>query len=188
MKILTRLFRIIRINFILARYNIDEIVLGAHWFYPFRFFVFFNPFYWTSVRKLPRGERIRMAIESLGPIFVKAGQLLSTRRDIIPDDIATELAKLQDRVPPFAGHKAKKIVEAALKQPIDNIFLSFDMNALASASIAQVHAATLLDNQSVVVKVLRPNIENIIARDIDLLMTMAKMAERYLSEARHFKP
>src|SRR3990167_10340841 len=145
MKIITRLFRIIRINFILARYNIDEIILGTHWFYPFRFFVFFNPYYWTPVRKLPRGERIRLAIEALGPIFVKAGQLLSTRRDVIPEDIALELAKLQDRVPPFSGQKAKKMVEAALTTPLENVFLEFDTKALASASIAQVHAAKLLD-------------------------------------------
>lgn len=188
MKIFTRIFRLIRINFILMRYNIDEIVLGTHWFYPLRFFVYFNPYYWTLKNKLTRGERIRLAIEELGPIFVKAGQILSTRRDLLPDDIASELAKLQDRVPPFSGAAAKEIIENSLRAKLDTVFTEFDLNALASASIAQVHAATLRDNTSVVVKVLRPNIKKMIDRDIDLLTSLAKLAERYWYNARHFKP
>lgn len=188
MKIFNRVFRLIRINFILARYNIDEVILGTHWFYPFRYAVFFNPYYWITGKKLTRGERIRRALEELGPIFVKAGQIISTRRDLIPDDIAIELAKLQDRVPPFPGKLAKKIIEESLDCPIENAFSEFDMNALASASIAQVHAAKLMSGQSVVVKVLRPNIHKIIDRDIDILVTFAKIAERYWYEARHFKP
>src|SRR3990167_5871326 len=158
MKIITRLFRIIRINFILARYNIDEIILGTHWFYPLRFIVYFNPFYWTIGKKLSRGERIRRALEDLGPIFVKAGQIISTRRDLLPDDVAIELSKLQDRVPPFPGKQAKAMIEEALHCPIEEAFSEFDMNALASASIAQVHAAKLLGGEAVVVKVLRPHI------------------------------
>lgn len=188
MKIFTRLFRLIRINFILARYNIDEIILGTHWFYPFRFIVYFNPYFWTAVKKLPRSERIRRAIEDLGPIFVKAGQIVSTRRDLIPDDIANELSKLQDRVPPFPGQKARAIIEEALNSRIKGVFSEFNIHALASASIAQVHAATLLSGVSVVVKVLRPNIRKIIERDIDLLMILARIAERYWYNARHFKP
>lgn len=188
MNIITRLYRIARINFVLMRYNIDEIVLGTHWFYPFRFLVYFNPYYWTKGRKLPRAERIRCALEDLGPIFVKAGQILSTRRDLLPDDIAIELAKLQDQVPPFSGQKAKAIIEGALKCPVKSVFSEFDTKALASASIAQVHAATLLSGESVVVKVLRPNIRDLIDRDIDLLMTFSKLAERYWFNARHFKP
>lgn len=188
MRIFTRVYRLMRINFILMRYNIDEIVLGTHWFFPLRLLVFFNPFYWTVGRKLPRGERIRMALEDLGPIFVKAGQIVSTRRDLLPDDIAVELAKLQDRVPPFPGKQAKNIIEKSLKQPIAKMFREFDLRALASASIAQVHAATLLNGDDVVVKVLRPNIATIIDRDVDLLMTMAKIAEKYSKNARTFKP
>lgn len=188
MKIVSRLFRLMRINFVLARYNIDEIVLGSHWFYPLRFIVFFNPFYWTTGKKLSRGERIRRALEDLGPIYVKVGQIVSTRRDLLPDDIAIELAKLQDRVPPFNGEVAKTIVEESLGSKIEYVFSEFDLNALASASIAQVHAARLLDGESVVVKVLRPNIRRMIERDIDLLMTFANMAERYWYNARHFKP
>lgn len=188
MKLITRPLRLMRIIFILMRYNIDEIVLGTHWFYPLRFAVYFNPYYWTIGKKLSRGERIRCAIEDLGPIFVKVGQIVSTRRDLLPDDIAIELAKLQDRVPPFSGKQATAIVEAALNKPIDSAFASFDKKALASASIAQVHAATLLTGEDVVVKVLRPNIAKIIERDIDLLLTLATIAERYWYSARHLKP
>lgn len=188
MNIFTRLFRIMRINFILARYNIDEIVLGEHWFYPLRTVVYLNPFYWTSSRKLSRGERIRLALEKLGPIFVKAGQIISTRRDLFPDDIVIELSKLQDRVPPFSGKKAKSIIEKSLGHPIDTKFSEFDSKPLASASIAQVHAAKLLNGDSIVIKVLRPNIRAIIDGDVDLLMTFAKMAEKYLRNTRDFKP
>lgn len=188
MKIVSRLFRLLRINFVLMRYNIDEIVLGTHWFYPLRFFVFLNPYYWTLRNKLTRGERIRLAIEELGPIFIKAGQIISTRRDFLPDDIALELEKLQDRVPPFSGEKAKTIIEQALHTSIETIFAEFDKNALASASIAQVHAATLLNGDAVVIKVLRPNIKKMIDRDIDILMTLAKIAERYWYPVRHLKP
>lgn len=188
MKFLSRLIRLIRINFILARYNIDEIVLGEHWFWPARIIIFFNPFYWIMGKKLTRGERVRRALEDLGPIFVKFGQIISTRRDLIPDDIAVELSKLQDRVPPFPGNIAKVIVEESLNAPLEAVFSSFDLEALASASIAQVHAATLLSGESVVVKVLRPNIGKFIERDLDLMMTLAKAAERYWYLARHFKP
>ncbi|MBX3708378.1 MAG: ubiquinone biosynthesis regulatory protein kinase UbiB [Gammaproteobacteria bacterium] len=188
MKIFTRLFRLIRINFILMRYNIDEIILGTHWFYPLRFFIYFNPYYWTLRNKLSRAERVRLAIEELGPIFVKAGQIISTRRDLLPDDIAIELSKLQDRVPPFPGQTAKRIIEEALNCSVHEIFSTFDTEALASASIAQVHAATLLSGDSVVVKVLRPHIRKMIDRDIDLFMALAKLAERYWYNARHFKP
>lgn len=189
MKVFTRLFRLIHINLILMRYNIDEIVLGTHWFYPLRFILFFNPYYWTTGKKLSQGERIRLALEELGPIFVKAGQIMSTRRDLLPDDIADELSKLQDRVPPFPGKTAKTIIEEALHCRIDEAFSSFDMQPLASASIAQVHAATLLNGDSVVIKVLRPNIKKIIDRDIDLLMTLARIADRsWWYNARHLKP
>ena len=188
MKIIHRLLRLIRINFILMRYNIDGIVLGTPRFYPLRFLIYFNPYFWTTNRHLTRGERVRRALEDLGPIFVKAGQILSTRRDLLPDDVALELAKLQDRVPPFPGEVAKAAIELALQCPIDQVFSEFDLNALASASIAQVHTAQLLNGEAVVIKVLRPNIEKMIARDIDLLMTLAHIAERYWAPMRQFKP
>ena len=168
MKLITRAYRLMRINFILMRYNIDEIVLGEHPFFLLRMLVYFNPFYWTVRRKLPRAERIRMALEELGPIFVKAGQILSTRRDLLPEDIANELTKLQDRVQPFPGKQAKLFIENTLKTPISQLFKEFDMEALASASIAQVHAATLTNGDQVVVKVLRPHIADIIHRDVEI--------------------
>lgn len=188
MKYLTRLFCLIRINFILMRYNLDEIIFYIPWLYPFRFLTYLNPWYWTLKNKLTRGERIRMAAEDLGPIFIKMGQVFSTRRDLLPDDIAEELAKLQDQVPPFPGECAKKIIETALGENINAIFSEFDMQALASASVAQVHAATLLDGKSAVVKVLRPGIRKIIDRDLDLLFTLAKLVERYWPNGRRFKP
>lgn len=162
MKSIASVFRLARINFVLIRYNLFS--------------------------RRPRGERLRLALQDLGPIFIKAGQIVSTRRDLLPDDIADELAKLQDQVPAFPGQKAKQIIEAELKQPLTDVFAEFDMTALASASIAQVHAATLLTGESVVVKVLRPNIRKIIERDLDLLNTMARLAERFSKEARRFKP
>jgi ubiquinone biosynthesis protein len=188
-KYIMRTFRLLRINFVLLRYNLDEIIFLVPWFYPFRFFMYLNPWYWASSnRKLARGERLRRALEDLGPIFIKAGQVISTRRDLLPDDIAEELAKLQDQVPPFSGQIAIKNIEKSLKQNISEVFRDFDANALASASIAQVHAVTLLDGRAAVVKVLRPGIKKMIDRDIDLLFFLARVADRYSSEGRRFKP
>jgi len=180
-------FRLLRINFILMRYNLDEFILATPWFYPVRFLRYFNPWYWALKNKLTRGERLRLALEDLGPIFIKAGQVLSTRRDLLPDDIAEELAKLQDRVPPFSGKLAQKMIEDSLNVSTEMIFQEFDLEALASASIAQVHAATLLSGDRVVVKVLRPGIKKIIDRDLDLLRTIANIAERF-TDAKRFKP
>jgi ubiquinone biosynthesis protein len=188
MKYVSRFFRLLRINFILVRYNLDEIILSTPWFSPLRFLRYFNPWYWMLKNKLTRGERIRLALEALGPIFIKAGQVISTRRDFLPDDIADELSKLQDRVPPFPGKDAKRMIETSLKLKLTDIFLEFDLKALASASIAQVHAATLLNGRKVVVKVLRPNIKKIMARDIDLLNVLARLANRYWKESKRFKP
>ena len=125
------------------------------------------------MRDLPRGQRIRLALQELGPIFVKFGQILSTRRDLVPPDVSEELTLLQDRVAPFPGEEARAIVEAALAQPVEVAFASFDTTPLASASIAQVHAATLPAGdgarpREVVVKVLRPGIKRRIAEDVAL--------------------
>jgi len=177
-----------KINYILVRYNLDEIILATTWFSSFRFLRYANPWYWLSNKKLTRGQRIRLAIEELGPIFIKAGQVLSTRRDLLPDDIAEELTKLQDQVPPFSGLLAQKIIETSLHQNIKDIFASFDPQALASASIAQVHAVTLMDGRAGVVKVLRPGIKKLIDRDLDLLFTLASFADRYWKQGRRFKP
>jgi len=188
LKYISRFFRIMRINYVLIRYNLDDIILSTPWFYPVRFLRYFNPWYWFLKNKVSRGERIRLALESLGPIFIKAGQIISTRRDLIPDDIAEELAKLQDQVPSFPGQIAIKTIEASLQAKLSDIFQEFNINALASASIAQVHSAKLLTGEAVVVKVLRPNIAAILDRDIDLLRTMANLADRYWVDGRSFKP
>jgi len=180
--------RLLNIGFILLKHGLDEIVLAMHILYPLRFLWMVSPFRWARRHLKPRGVRIREALEELGPLFVKLGQLLSARSDLIPEDILQELARLQDRVPAFCGQIASACVREALGQPLDQVFKHFDLNPLASASIAQVHAATLLDGREVVVKVLRPNVRKMIRRDIDLIKKIAKLAERYSKKARGFKP
>lgn len=188
MRIITRFLRILRIQWIFLRYNLDALLFEAHPFFLVRFMLFFNPYYWFQNKNQSRGERLRFALQELGPLFVKAGQILSTRRDILPDDIALDLEKLQDRVPPFPSDIAKIIVEKSLQKKIHTVFSSFDPEPLASASIAQVHAATLLSGESVAIKILRPGIKKTINNDIDLLITLAKLIERHLPLSRVFKP
>ena len=134
---------------------------------------------WSPLRLLPTPRepaavRLRLALESLGPVFIKLGQVLSTRRDLLPDDIANELAKLQDAVPPFPGDEAIRRIEAALGQPMQAMFAHFDTAALAAASVAQVHAAKLPDGRDVVVKVIRPGIHEVVAADLELLAWLAR--------------
>ena len=181
--------RLMHITWVLLRHGLDEIILAAHLFRPIRFLKFLSPFYWFSRGKRPGyGVRIRLALEDLGPIFIKFGQILSTRRDLLPDDVAVELAKLQDQVPPFPGKSARQLIEKALGGSIENHFLEFNEEPLASASIAQVHTAKLKDGTDVVLKVVRPGIDRIIRRDVDLLLTIARLADRYSSDARRLRP
>lgn len=181
--------RVTHITWVLMRHGLDEFVLAAHLFRPIRFFRFFSPFYWAQYgRRPPRGVRIRRALEDLGPIYVKFGQILSTRRDLLPDDIAVELSLLQDRVPPFPGTQAQAIIEKSMGGPVEQFFDGFEREPLASASIAQVHAARLKDGRAVIVKVVRPGIEKTIRRDIELLFTIAKLARKYSREARRLRP
>ena len=181
-------WRLIRINFILIRHGLDDIILSIPVFAPIRFMSWLNPWNWHINKKRPRGVRIREAFEELGPIFVKFGQALSTRRDLLPEDIADELAKLQDRVPPFPGYQARLTLEKIFQKPIDELFLEFDEIPLASASIAQVHAARLFDGTDVAVKILRPNVKKMIAADLALMHTFAALAERYWRNGRKLKP
>ena len=183
-----QLWRIFTIQLVLIRYGLDEVVFAIHLFRPFRFLLYLLPWNWFHRKRDPRGVRIRQALEALGPIYVKFGQILSTRRDLLPDDIAAELARLQDRVPPFPSDRARALIEAALGQSIAEAFARFEDTPLASASIAQVHAATLHDGREVVVKVVRPGIERTIANDVSLLYYMAGLAERYSREARRLRP
>ncbi len=182
------LYRLIVINFTMARYGLDEIILSIHFFRPLRLLGLINPFNWFRSRSLSQAERLRLCIESLGPIFIKFGQMLATRRDLLRPDIVDELEKLLDRVPPFPLQQARSIVEQELARPIDQLFRSFDDKVLASASIAQVYNAELPDGESVVVKIVRPNIEARIKQDIQLLMVLARMADRYWQGAKRVKP
>jgi ubiquinone biosynthesis protein len=139
-------------------------------------------------RRSPRGVRLRRALETLGPIFVKFGQLLSTRRDLLPQDIADELAKLQDQVPPFPSEAAVAEIERSLGQRVEELFWSFERDPVASASIAQVHLGKLADGREVAVKVLRPGVERAVARDLKLLETAAGLVERLWADGRRLKP
>jgi ubiquinone biosynthesis protein len=180
--------RLIHINLVLLRHGLDEVILATHLFRPIRFLIYLSPWFWFRKDRAPYPVRIRRTLEDLGPIFVKFGQILSTRRDLLPDDLANELARLQDRVPPFPGKRARAIIEKAYGQPIDELLEAFDEQPLASASIAQVHTAQLKDGKQVVVKVLRPLIEKTIRRDVDLLFTIARLAQKYWKEGRRLRP
>jgi ubiquinone biosynthesis protein len=188
MRRLRRLHRLAHINLVLMRHGLDEIILTTHLFRPLRFLKFFMVWRMLDRSDSSRGVRIRQALEELGPLFVKFGQILSTRRDLVPHDIAIELALLQDRVPPFPGSQARKIIERAYGAPLETVFTEFDETPLASASVAQVHAAKLLDGRDVVVKVIRPGIERGIERDLDLMYAVADLATRYWREGRRLRP
>lgn len=182
-----QILRLLHINYVLARHGLDEIIFAIHLFRPFRFILYFFPWNWLRRNRLPRGQRIREALEELGPIFIKFGQMLSTRKDLMPEDIAEELSKLQDKVPPFDGDRAQKLIELAYGQNVEEIFDEFDTTPIASASIAQVHSARLKNGEDIVIKVLRPNILPIIQRDVALLYIIAKLAERYSRDARRLR-
>ena len=180
--------RLFRINWVLLRHGLDEVILGTHLFRPLRWVLYVTPWYWLRGELPTYPVRVRLVLEDLGPIFVKFGQILSTRRDLLPDDLAVELAKLQDRVPPFPGVQAQALIEKAWGCPVGDVLDAFEVVPLASASIAQVHTGRLKDGTQVVVKVLRPGIEKTIRQDIDLLFTIADMAERYWPDARRLRP
>lgn len=188
MKSIKQLIRLIHINYILAKNGLDNVVVSLRLFAPLRFIVYLNPWNWFRKVKLTRGEALRKSLEELGPIFIKFGQALSTRPDILPEDIALELSKLQDKVPPFSSDKAMAIIEKAYGQSPFDIFAQFDPIALASASMAQVHAATLKTGEDVVVKILRPHMRRIIEQDLSIMYTIANFADRYWPEGKRFKP
>lgn len=179
---------LLRVAVVLLRYRLDELIDATHLFRPLKLVRPFLGRPLVDVRPLARGARIRLALNELGPIFVKAGQVLSTRRDLVPADIADELSLLQDQVPPFPGEDARAIVERELKLPVARLYASFDPVPLASASISQVHGATLQDGRAVVVKVLRPGIEQRIARDVRLIESLGELAERWHPNADKIRP
>jgi len=180
------LLRLIAIQRVLVRYGLDELIVATHLLRPMRFVFRLLP--GRAVVDEPLGVRIRLALQELGPIFVKFGQAISTRRDLLPVEVADELAKLQDQVPPFASELALEIIEKAYGKPASEVFGSFEEQALAAASIAQVHAATLKDGTEVVVKMLRPGMREVIERDLEVMYFMAGLAHRYWREARRLRP
>ena len=186
---LTAFTRLLRILHIFARYRLDQILLELPLPLLARLGLKLGP--WRlrpAPKQLSRGARLRMACEDLGPVFIKFGQILSTRRDLMPDDIALELAFLQDKVPPFPADKARARIEEQLGQSIESVFAEFSDEALASASVAQVHAARLHDGTEVVVKVVRPAIGEVIDQDIQWLYLAARALERVSAEGRRLRP
>ena len=181
-----RFLRLIRICFIAFRYGLDELVLSSIHHPVAAFLLKFVRF--GRKHKLPRGQRLREALEQLGPIFVKFGQVMSTRRDIVPLDIADELALLQDKVPPFDPALAVSQIEKSLGKPIDQLFASFEREPCASASVAQVHVAYLFDGRKVAVKVLRPGMLKAIERDLALMRSFASLVQGFMPDGKRLKP
>ena len=181
-----RFFRLIKIIYVALRFGLDEFILAhksTRWLiFPLKLILF------TRNTSAPRAVRLRLALESLGPIFVKFGQMLSTRRDLMPADIAEELAKLQDQVPPFPSAQAVAMIEADYREKLDEVFSSFDLTPVASASVAQVHFAVLHDGREVAVKILRPGIEPIINHDIALLDAGALLLQTFWADGKRLKP
>ena len=181
-----RLFRLFKIVFVVMRFGLDEFLLAherVRWMrVPLNILLFLR-----NTDK-PRAVRLRLALEALGPIFVKFGQMLSTRRDLMPADIADELAKLQDQVPPFPSVQAIAVLESAYGKPLREVFQSFEEAPVASASVAQVHFAVLPDGREVAVKILRPGITDIIAHDVALLKVAADLIEWLWADGRRLKP
>ncbi len=183
--------RLVKIGSIVSHYHLEEFLPASR--RPMKLLRALTP--WSSpagrtppLQQRSRGERLRLALTELGPVYVKFGQIISTRRDLIPADVADELVLLQDRVEPFPGEQAQDLIEKALERPVSELFAAFDIQPLASASIAQVHAATLQDGREAVVKVVRPGIRRQLRRDIDLLYAIAQLAEKYWSDGYRVRP
>ena len=178
--------RVLSIQRILVKYGLDDFIRETHLLRPLRFFFYVLPR--RRDTSAPLGERIRLALEELGPIFVKFGQALSTRRDLLPVDIADELAKLQDSVPPFPAEQAIAILNEVYGEPVAQVFKRFDTEPLAAASIAQVHTAQLQNGQEVVVKLLRPGVQEQIEGDLDVLRMIAGLAAKYWEHGQRLRP
>ena len=187
---LTHVARFARIERVMVKYALETLFLDGTRAQALKHVFLLSPTRWQSkeTRVLPRGQRIRLALEELGPVFVKLGQVLSTRRDLLPDDIGDELTLLQDKVKPFSSELAREQIEKELNDRIDILFHAFENKPIASASIAQVHGAVLHDGSEVVVKVLRPGIKDIIERDVNLMYILADMASAILPDGKRLRP
>lgn len=181
-------WRLLQIQRVLVKHGLVEVIKATHLFRPLRFLFYLFPSNWFVDKNKPLGARIREALEELGPVFIKFGQAISTRIDLLPPDIAVELVKLQDAVPPFDSTEAKALIEAAYGESVETVFAEFDTQPLAAASIAQVHAATLKSGEEVVVKVLRPGVDELVKRDVDVLKDIAQLAKNYWEGAKRFRP
>ena len=181
--------RTIKIQAKLVEHGLDEILFTKRWM---RIVLFLFRLHPRKRKKTDKefqvGKSVRLVLEDLGPFFIKLGQILSTRRDVIPDHIAFELGKLQDSVPPFSGNVAKNIIEESFGKKLNEVFDSFDLKPIASASIAQVHIAQLVTGEEVVVKVVRPDIRPVIEKDVDLMYFLARILEKYWPPAKSLRP
>ena len=182
------ILRIIKIYWVIARFRLDTFINTPRLPWYLRLLVTLLPWRLFFRANGSSEERLRGALIALGPVFIKFGQTLSTRRDLLPPDLANELALLQDRVPPFEGSQARKLIEKQLGASVDELFAEFDAEPLASASVAQVHPARLKDGRAVVVKVIRPGIERVIRQDVALLYVMARMVQKFWSEGKRLRP
>ena len=185
---MSRITRLVKILRTVGRYRLDELLDADTLPATLRFSLRISPWRLNPVPDLSRGARLRKALEELGPVFIKFGQMLSTRRDLLPEDIADELAKLQDDVPPFPESQSVAIIEDALGKPVAELYANFEASPMASASVAQVHAARLHSGEEVVVKVVRPDIEPVIRQDIALMFTLAKLVNRYAPDGKRLRP
>jgi ubiquinone biosynthesis protein len=183
------LLRLVRIQRTLVRHGLVSFTAGTPLYRPLQVLRLLSPWTWLQRDSQgSRGARLRLALEELGPVFVKFGQAVSTRRDLLPPDIADELVKLQDAVPPFDGAVAQQLVVEALGKPLNDVFSQFDQKPLAAASIAQVHVATLVDGSDVVVKVLRPGMRERIGQDLEVMYALAGLVDRWSTEGRRLRP
>ncbi len=186
--LLTKLRRLLVILWVVSKYRLDQLLPHRHLPMSARLLLALGPWRLFPTPKLARGERLRLTLETLGPIFIKFGQILSTRRDLLPDDVAEALQKLQDEVSPFPGQQAQQLIETSLKRSTTELFSEFSVSPLASASIAQVHAAKLHDGREVVVKVIRPGLVKTIEQDIALMLIVARLLEQFWDDGKRLHP
>ena len=188
MKLISQLGRLLLITRVMIRYGLDDLAVNTPKLSFLKPIYKLAPWKWKKREVLEPGVSVRRALEDLGPVFVKFGQILSTRRDMLPERYADELAKLQDDVPPFPTDQAVELIENNLGHPLSNIFQRFDQEPLAAASIAQVYSASLQNGSEVIVKVVRPEIEKVIQQDINLLFLLAKLLHNLSSTGKRLRP